>query len=333
MGTKYIMLSVDGGGIRGIIPARILQEIEERSGKPISKLFHFACGTSTGGIIVLGSSMYKNGYPMFAAKDMVDLYMNHGQDIFHKSSLGIFMAKYNRKHLDKVLKDYFGDAMLSDAAYPVAAVTYSLDTQTPKIWFSLEARLDPSNDAQIKDIAGATSAAPTYFGPKEFRDDGDNIHHEIDGGIFLNNPQIVGMLTALKYDKNLNPEDVLMVSVGTGSTEKANKFKGLCTDGVVGWLNGGKLIEAIMDASSNFNDMAAEAIYPNYYRLQVDIENKLGAMDNASPENMQALLDVAEEYIYQNSSLIDEIVFDLQTFATDALVGRVEVEGYYDAVA
>lgn len=311
MALTYSMLSVDGGGIRGIIPARILQEIEMRSGKPISQLFHYAAGTSTGGIIVLGSSVYEKGIPKFTAKEMVDLYFDYGKCIFQKDSLGLLFAKYDRKNLDKVLEEYFGDMMLSEAAYPVSVVTYSLDKSSPKIWSSLEARLDEKNDALIKNVAGATSAAPTYFSPKIFKDAAGNLHHEVDGGIFLNNPQVLGLLQLLKYDNSITANDILMLSIGTGSTEKADSSNKLSNSGLFGWLKGGKLIDVIMDASTNFQDLVGEIIYPNQYRIQIDLPKHLGEMDNALTSNMNALLKAAEDYIEENSELIDRIVNDI----------------------
>src|SRR3954463_2533024 len=84
--TKYSLLALDGGGIRGVIPARALQRIEERMGRPISELFDMVAGTSTGGILALGlTAPAPGGGPRFAASDLLALYMEHGREIFPDS--------------------------------------------------------------------------------------------------------------------------------------------------------------------------------------------------------------------------------------------------------
>ena len=110
------ILSVDGGGVRGIIPARILQEIEKRTNKHTSELFDMSTGTSTGSLVVLGlGAPDKQGAPKNSAQDMVNLYLNDSNKIFNKSLLrniwtgfGLWGAKYDRKNLDEILGNIFG---------------------------------------------------------------------------------------------------------------------------------------------------------------------------------------------------------------------------------
>ncbi|MFT4314919.1 MAG: patatin-like phospholipase family protein [Wolbachia pipientis] len=113
--TKYI-LSVDGGGIRGIIPAMILAEIEKRTRKRIAEIFDLMAGTSTGGIVVAGlCKKDERGNPQYSANDLVEFYQKYGAYIFKSSFLrrSIFSwlncAQYPHKNIEFVLDKYFGD--------------------------------------------------------------------------------------------------------------------------------------------------------------------------------------------------------------------------------
>ncbi|NDA90811.1 MAG: hypothetical protein EBY20_07935 [Alphaproteobacteria bacterium] len=104
------VLSIDGGGVRGIIPARILQEIETRTNKPISKLFNIVSGTSTGGLLTLAITKPDGqGNPEFSAEYLVRLYMERSKEIFAKPSIirkiktgfGLWGSKYDRAAYDE----------------------------------------------------------------------------------------------------------------------------------------------------------------------------------------------------------------------------------------
>lgn len=122
--AKYI-LSVDGGGIRGIIPAIVLAEIEYRTKKPISQMFDLMVGTSTGGIIVAGLCNKQ-----YSALDLVDLYQKDGPHIFKSSFFrrSIFSwlncAQYSCKNIECVLNRYFGDSTLADATNNLMLTRY-----------------------------------------------------------------------------------------------------------------------------------------------------------------------------------------------------------------
>ena len=109
------ILSLDGGGIRGLIPARILQHIESRTGKLIHELFDLIAGTSTGGILATGLT---SPNPL-TAKQMVKIYADQGAEIFNRSlwkgvtSLGgISDERYDARPLERILSDKLGDAQL-----------------------------------------------------------------------------------------------------------------------------------------------------------------------------------------------------------------------------
>src|SRR3954453_13558351 len=115
------VLAVDGGGIRGVIPAMVLSSLEERTGRHTSELFDLIAGTSAGGIIALAlTAPGADGRPPWTANDLVDLYLSDGPGLFPpsigrtlESGLGLLDEKYDAKPLDEALAQYLGDARLS----------------------------------------------------------------------------------------------------------------------------------------------------------------------------------------------------------------------------
>jgi patatin-like phospholipase/acyl hydrolase len=121
----FRMLTIDGGGIRGIIPAMVLTEIEKRTNKPIYELFDLIAGTSTGGILASGLTMPADNQQgaKYTAAQMVNIYDNFGGEIFSKSGwrkwLGkmdeFFGSRFDAQSLEGLLLRYFGEARLKDS--------------------------------------------------------------------------------------------------------------------------------------------------------------------------------------------------------------------------
>ncbi len=134
---KYI-LSVDGGGIRGIIPTIILAEIEKRTRRTIAEIFHLMTGTSTGGIVVAGlCKKDQQGNPQYSANDLVELYQEYGAYIFkssffRRSILSWFnCAQYPHKNIEFVLDKYFGDDILKNILSNVLITSYDIHNNCP----------------------------------------------------------------------------------------------------------------------------------------------------------------------------------------------------------
>ncbi len=331
MTIKYHVLSIDGGGVRGIIPARILKELETRTGKEIHELFDFVTGTSTGGIIAIAVAC------KLSSDAMLDLYINNSSNVFPRSIFrdvktfdGLLAPKYNRQSLDNLLDKYFGEKLLSEVSLSTYITSYDLDTASPKIWSSTDAVSSNASDAKLKDIAGATSAAPTYFALKKFQDMAGNTHNEIDGGIFLNNPPALALDEIIKNVPGAKRDEILLVSIGTGRITQRWDVESLKDAGILGWIKGGQIISAMMDGNSDFASLQASILYPYMYRLQVDLSPELGDMDNSSPENLNSLLNKAEEYIKNNDALFTQIAQELTSKPSEhidnarALVSSIE---------
>jgi len=311
---KFRILSIDGGGVRGIIPARILQEIEARVGKRIYELFDLIIGNSTGGLVALAlMTPNQKGSAKYQARDLVDFYQKYSTKIFYSplwrkaiTGGGLWGAKYSRKNFDQILDQFFGDIRLSQTLKPVIIPSYSLDQGLPHLW-TTHLALEEKNkdDPFLKDIAGATSAAPTYFPPKVIKTSTGKLFHEADGGLWANNPESIAIweLGRLGLDRN----DVLMVSVGTGKVKLDKPIEKLKEAGVIGWVLRANLIDVIMSAESNWSQSAVSALFPVNHRIQIDLPKDLGKMDNASNKNLQGLVATTEQYIQTNTSSLNKL--------------------------
>ena len=205
---KIKVLSIDGGGIRGIIPCVILAEIERLTGKPASALFDLMAGTSTGGIIacMLNISDPANpAKPKFSADDIGRMYERYGSKIFLKKAgiltkvAGFFEESYTQEGLEQVLSEYLGETELTQTRTALLVTAYDIEQRKPFYFLSRLAKLDPENENfRLRDIARSTSAAPTYFEPELVKLDQVKRLALIDGGVFANNPAMLAYTEALE---------------------------------------------------------------------------------------------------------------------------------------
>jgi len=226
--ADYRVLIINGGGVRGIIPAKIINEIVKVADKPIHELFDCIIGTSIGGIIAAALTVKgEDNKPLYNSDKIIKLFLEESEKIFppndHTKS-NIFSAKYSREGLETVLDNYLGNSTFTNTTIPVVMISYSLDLDGPRVWSSLKAEHSKNYDLLLKDGAGATSAAPTYFPPKITTKSASHTFHDIDGGIFANSPSFVGITEILNHHNkiykgkllNFDVNKFIVVSIGTG---------------------------------------------------------------------------------------------------------------------
>ena len=191
----FKILCIDGGGIKGLYSAQILAKFENIFNCKISDHFDLICGTSTGGIIALGISL---GIPM---SDICNFYETHGPTIFcaktQKLRLGKYLhyfkqicyrGKYSNKYLKKALISVFGNRTLQESQNLLCIPAYNITMARPRVFKKDYGSYTEDGTKQYVDVALATAAAPTYFPVKEI-----NNHQYIDGGVWANNPTLVGL--------------------------------------------------------------------------------------------------------------------------------------------
>ncbi|RIB03847.1 acyl transferase/acyl hydrolase/lysophospholipase, partial [Gigaspora rosea] len=233
---SYKILSIDGGGIRGILPALWLSEIEYRTHRPISHLFNMIAGTSTGGFIATGLSApkfkpiyetineytedhieyeYSKFVPIFSASELLNIYKNESNKLFSKSTswINIFSNvhdRYTDEGRSTMFKKYFGKTRLSHSL--IELVIPTANKNCSHLFTRYDACKNSKNNEinnTFVDILMATTASPTFFPPHKI---GNKAF--IDGGMYLNNPASTAYDEAIRY--NVPKEKISVLSLGTG---------------------------------------------------------------------------------------------------------------------
>ncbi len=314
------VLSIDGGGIRGIIPARILNELEQRTGKPASALFDIMAGTSTGGILALGLTKPAGGTrrPAYSAAAMMEFYTDLGPVIFSKplwrsvaSLNGLVRSRYPDGAVEKVLMDFFGDARLKDATTSVFIPSYELERHTPFFFRSTMARKRPDYDFPMHVVARSTSAAPTYFPPERVPIPGTTDYHAlIDGGVFANNPAACAYVEARV--NHSDAADITLVSLGTGKSNPPVSLTKAEDWGVAQWAR--PILDTVLDGVSSTVEYQLRSLLParpdgtdRYFRLQTTLSEGNSSLDNAARENLKSLRLRADRLVKERSGEIDRI--------------------------
>jgi patatin-like phospholipase/acyl hydrolase len=334
--ARFRILAFDGGGIRGLISVLVLAEIERRLQRrlgrptPLTDHFHLFAGTSTGGLITLALTSPTEP----TSKDLADFYTEDGPRIFHRDVVrelttlwGWAAPKYAAEPLRRAIEERLGTSRLSEARRDVLVTSYDMHASEPhffKRWRALE---DEDRDPPIVDAALSTSAAPTYFPSHGL---GERVL--VDGGVFANDPAVAAIAEALGRESDppakLVPDDLFMVSIGTGEFETGHTQREVSGWGKVGWVTGGEgppILDAMMSGAADGADYWAHMLLnhapgetvprreemgtgPRYYRLQVKLTGPVG-LDDASREVLDvALPAAAERLITQRSDQIDAIV-------------------------
>ncbi|OIT20694.1 PREDICTED: patatin-like protein 2 [Nicotiana attenuata] len=298
-GKLITILSIDGGGIRGIIPATILEylesQLQELDGEDtrLADYFDIIAGTSTGGLVTaMLTAPDKDKRPLFAAKDIKPFYLEHGPKIFpQKKSMILFGSlmktlkslmgpKYNGKYLHQVIEEKLGETQLHETLTNVVIPTFDIKNLQPKVFSTFEAREKPLMDAKLSDICISTSAAPTYLPAHYFQtQDKDGNFHEfnlVDGGVAANNPALVATSQVTQQIMTGNPDffpikpidygRFLVISIGTGSAKVEQKYNAKIAAkwGILGWLlNGGStpIVDVFTQASGDMVDLHISVVF------------------------------------------------------------------------
>ena len=300
------VLSIDGGGIRGIIPAMVIAHIEKKMGRPAHKLFDLMVGTSTGGILALGLAHPGPDRPaQYSARRVVRLYEEHGDKIFEDSLWrkvrtvgGLLEEAYSHEVLEAILSHYFAEATLAECEVPTMVTTYDIQNRRTVFLKSWHADHQP---VLCRDAARATSAAPTYFEPKPL-DTGNVASVLIDGGVFMNSPSVSAYAEAQK----LFPQDpIAVLSLGTGELTRPIPYDEARTWGSALWVM--SLLDCMFDGVSKAADHQMQLFLgERYYRLQTSLDTASDDMDDASKENIGNLKKIARELIKQNEAALEQ---------------------------
>ena len=308
------ILSLDGGGIRGLMPARILQELESRTNRRIHELFDLIVGTSTGGILAAGLARPRKGRAAgpCPARELAEIYSERGREIFGRSlwkgvtSLGGYSdEKYDAAPLEGILDEILGDAELKDTVPDIIVTSYDIERREPYLFKTSKARAgEAGRNHLLRHVARATSAAPTYFeafllDKEQWEGEQDNRRALVDGGVFANNPSMIALSEALSSGTDMS--EILLCAVGTGMNDREIPHEEAKDWGPLGWAK--PVISVMMDGMSDSADYHARRLLPEsgddggeqrYFRFDIRLEDALDDMDAAHRANVIALSGEAD---------------------------------------
>lgn len=327
---KYKILSIDGGGIRGILPAMILQEMEkrlrERLGKPTARIadyFDMIAGTSAGGMLAC-SMLYKHDGKKMDCSKAVELFESGGPIIFKKTCFNqirrVFDSMYPAKNIESVLAEIFGSSQLSESDTEGLITAYDITNREAVLFDTDSAKRNPNRDYRLADIARATSAAPTYFPVAEVASMGGTNKCLVDGGIYANDPSLCAIIEAKKKiwsetERAPKIHDMYVVSIGTGRVSKSYLYDKAKGWGLVSWAL--PVIDILQSSGAEVISyqvsklFEAEECQNQYVRLTPEIGDASDQMDDGSVKNIEALKASALDYIQKHSAELDRVVEDI----------------------
>ncbi|KAK9713515.1 hypothetical protein RND81_06G032300 [Saponaria officinalis] len=302
-GKLITILSIDGGGIRGIIPGVVLHFLESQlqalDGEEarLADYFDVMTGSSTGGLVAaMLTAPNENKQPLYAAKDIAPFYLKHCPKIFPQprelfGSIGVLLKmlngpKYDGKYLHRLLRDQLGETKLHEALTNLVIPTFDIKNLQPVIFSTYTIGSQPQLDAKMSDICIGTSAAPTFLPAHHFENkDGNGNLKEfnlIDGGIAADNPTLVAINQVtrqiLRKNKDFFPikpteyNRLLVISLGAGSNKNEHKYnaKSAAKWGIISWLfheGSSPLMDAFNQAKDDMVDMHNSVVFEAYQSL------------------------------------------------------------------
>jgi patatin-like phospholipase/acyl hydrolase len=329
--------------MRGLLPALVIADLERRlqaeagPDARVADYFHMFAGTSTGGLVALSLTvpdlLSRPGRPLLSATTLAELYTADGPRIFRRSFWqklrtlwGWIGPKYSLGPLEEAVTRRLGsESKLADALRELVVVAYDMTDREPYFFKRWRAREQQVRNRPLTDAALATSAAPTYFPSHEI--DG---HALVDGGVFAANPTIAAVVEALKRRSDephdLTPDDLLVVSIGTGLHETHFTQAEVSGWGKLGWVlpHEGEppILATVLGGASDGVDHWAQTLLnepptpgltaeeigrgPRFFRLQIPLHPPI-EMDDAGPTARSALEAAANNLIRDHESELADI--------------------------
>jgi hypothetical protein len=323
-GDTFHILSLDGGGVRGVLPARLLANVEaylngqDESDTPLGQRFDLIAGTSTGGLIALGLAAG------LRASEILKFYEKHIPRIFGKSNKRWFPGqfihpKYGPTVLENALQEILQDQTLNDVVTDVCIPAVSLQNAAPRFYKSgYLSRNAARLDEKLVDIGLSTSAAPVFF-PAHSAKYSTNL---IDGGLCANNPAMVALVEAMQFEKPSHrgvpapppgqkrpAENITMLSLGTGEQcalpYRINRLRagGFATWAVRRditkrlWKPTLPLVETLMQSQSQVAHFQASFLLSptNYLRVNPQLKFPMALDDAGKLDELKNLADMSVE--------------------------------------
>lgn len=297
---KVMILSLDGGGIKGIMLARMLEHIEKMTGKSIHQLFDVIAGTSTGGIVATGLTIPHPADPRkakYKAHNIVNLYVFEGGEIFKRNRSwtalwGLMGPKYDSRSFTGLSQHYCGaNLTMSRLMVPLILTSYNAVERKPYLFSSLDF-YEGRKDHFAWQASRASAAAPILFAAEQV--DGVALR---DGCLVANNPSFIGYKEARKLFAHKSVEDFIIVSLGTGNRPTKEVQDNIGFRHVLDVV--GDFILAQMERDE---EGLREKFGNNFIRIQPKLEDKNARLDNTNAQNMSELISIADQVVSSEHS-------------------------------
>ena len=313
------ILSICGGGVRGLIPLYVLKTIEKRYNKRIVNIFDYYAGSSIGAVIICGMLLSDDGInPKYTCEELYDIIEKMCKKIFSNSfyyristMYGYMGAKYSSHNLEKILDEFFGNKKIKDLLKPVCFPSFDEVHEKP-IYFTK----NKYGELYIKDVLRSVTAAPSFFDPVEIQIDGENIKCcEIydycnkksklhDSGLVANNPCLIGQLYATSDLKIINKEHMYHLCLGTGESKNIERKN----NGIFGWVSNilGYLFTGY--SKNEIEGLYLALLKENIQIVDVNLDNRYNELDNTSDEFIKYYNDKINEWLKNNEKTFFEFI-------------------------
>jgi Patatin len=268
----FQILALSGGGYRGLFTAIILDELEQRAGRPLADCFDIVAGTSIGGILACGlvagvpASVIRQEFERLGDRVFDRHITILGRRLFPVPRTGMFSARYSRTGLeaavDGVLGDHSGQSL--DATRPGLIVPAVSATSGEPFVFRTGMPNDPHGAVSLRDVAFATSAAPTFFPEHAVLSNA-----LIDGGVIANAPDVLALTQAMSVHGH-HPSEIRLLSIGTSGAATGEVFKPGRRSGIVGWMVARNLFGLTLAAQQSLALSTASDILGNRF-VRIDV--------------------------------------------------------------
>ena len=325
--ASFRILSIDGGGMRGIIPVHILSILESKlrakTSDPLAHLidhFDMFAGTSTGAILIAGLLCPdENGRPRYSPEKILDLYRDHGRTIFNlplwksiTSIGGIANTKYSEQGLNRVMRAYFQDLTLKDLLKPCLFTAYDIEARRNFFFRQHRARRQAHHDFKIRDIIRASTAAPVLFPVAKIHSQANRVYHLIDGGMFAYNPALCVYAEVRRCHPEIYAKHMTVLSLGTGIENVPYPYRKARHWGAIRWMRPMHCISS--SGMAEAVDFQLQQLFltcdnkHQYLRINTVLNEQQPAdLDDASPESLKTILDIAIEVGKRYDKRLDEL--------------------------
>ncbi|HAB61772.1 MAG TPA: hypothetical protein DCE48_13940 [Lachnospiraceae bacterium] len=310
------ILSIDGGGMKGIVSALVLIELEDILKKYtgantvyLVDYFDLIAGTSTGSILAaLLLCPNDCNRPKYTASDALNLYLTKGKTMFQTNPLhklrtlgGLIGPKYKNKALVAELNSYFGSVKTAELLKPCLLTSYNMTTRDSLFFNSLSSLKSEDRNFNLADAVLASTAAPTFFPPSCIKSYNSCEDCLVDGGVFANNPSLCALIEALKLERTKNINDTMVLSIGNVYSAKSYDYNKVKHWGAINWAF--PLLDVLMDASEQTVDYQLNKLYSTlgvsnqYLRVVANVNENVPSMDDTSQKAIDRLIEIGHELV------------------------------------